>query len=73
MSKRIVAGFLWFYTVWYAGNVIATYLGLSPVLGPVLGAAAGGFVVGDPFRIIWTRPAPAVIEPAPVETAPKAA
>ena len=67
MTKRVLAALLWFYTGWYAGATIAVLLGISPVIGPILGAAAAGLIVGDPRRIIWTRPASAV------EVSPKAA
>jgi hypothetical protein len=39
-------------------------LGVSPLLGPILGAAAAGLIVGDPRRIIWTRSVPARAEMA---------
>jgi hypothetical protein len=54
MSKRVLAAFLWFYTGWYAGAIIADFVSVSPLLGPIIGAAAAGLVVGDPRRIIWT-------------------
>ena len=54
MKKRILATFLWFYAGWYAGAVIAYALGISPLLGPILGAAAAVLVAGDPRRVIWT-------------------
>ena len=74
MTKRVVAAFLWFYTGWYAGAFIAAMLGVSPVIGPIVGAVAAGFMVGDPLRIIWTRPAPkAVVASTTVETAPELA
>jgi hypothetical protein len=58
MKKRIFAAFLWFYTGWYAGAIIADFLALTPALGPIIGAAAAALIVGDPRRIIWTsRPA----------------
>jgi hypothetical protein len=53
MSKRILAAFLWFYTGWYAGALIAEFVGVSPLLGPIIGAAAAGLIVGDPRRLIW--------------------
>ncbi len=66
MTKRIAAAFLWFYAGWYAGALIAEFLGVSALLGPIIGAAAAGLIVGDPRRMIWTaraeRPASA---PAP--------
>ena len=74
MTKRVAAAFLWFYTGWYAGAFLAEMLGVSPVIGPILGAAAAVLLVGDPLRIIWTRPAPkAVAASATVETAPELA
>ena len=30
MTKRILAAFLWFYTGWYAGAMLAEFLGVSP-------------------------------------------
>lgn len=54
MTKRAFAAILWFYTGWYAGAILAEFLGVSPVLGPIIGAAAAGLIVGDPRRIIWT-------------------
>jgi len=54
MTKRVLAALLWFYTGWYAGAMIAEFVGVSPVLGPIIGAAAAGLIVGDPRRIIWT-------------------
>ena len=53
MTKRIVAAFLWFYAGWYAGALIAEFLGVSALLGPIIGAAAAGLIVGDPRRLIW--------------------
>jgi hypothetical protein len=69
MTKRILAAMLWFYTGWYAGAMLAEFIGISALLGPVIGAAAAGIITIDPRRIIWTRaePAPAreaVAEPA---------
>jgi hypothetical protein len=54
MTKRVAAAFLWFYTGWYAGAMIADLVGISPMLGPIIGVAAAGLVVLDPRRIIWT-------------------
>lgn len=53
MKKRIAAAFLWFYTGWYGGALIADFVGVSPMLGPIIGAAAAALIVGDPRRIIW--------------------
>ena len=59
MKKRALSAFLWFYCGWYAGAMIAHFVGVSPVLGPILGAAAAGLIAGDPRGIIWRRPEPA--------------
>lgn len=67
MKKRIAAAFLWFYTGWYGGAIIADFVGISPLLGPILGAAVAALIVGDPRRIIWTARS---IAPAGGEVAP---
>ena len=54
MTKRILAAMLWFYAGWYAGAMLADMLGVSPFLGPIIGAAVAGLIVGDPRRLIWT-------------------
>jgi hypothetical protein len=54
MKKRLLAAFLWFYAGWYAGAILADVLGVSPFLGPLIGAAAAALIVGDPRRIIWS-------------------
>jgi hypothetical protein len=60
MKQRTLAAFLWFYTGWYAGAILADFSGWSPLIGPVLGAAVAAFVVVDPARVIWKRrPSPA--------------
>jgi hypothetical protein len=63
MKKRVLAAFLWFYTGWYGGAILADLIGVSPVLGPIIGAAAAALIVGDPRRIIWT--ARSMTQPAP--------
>lgn len=64
MTKRILAAFLWFYAGWYGGALLAELFSVSPVLGPIIGAAAAGLIVGDPRRRIWNRDA----RPAPATT-----
>lgn len=54
MKKRVLAAMLWFYAGWYAGAILAEFIGVSPVLGPLIGAAAAGLIVIDPLRTIWT-------------------
>ena len=34
--------------------MLAEFLGVSPMLGPIIGAAAAALFVGDPRRIIWS-------------------
>jgi hypothetical protein len=63
MKKRILATFLWFFAGWYAGAVIAFALGVSPILGPILGVAAAGLIAGDPRGIIWSNRASAATSP----------
>ena len=70
MKKRVFAAFLWFYTGWYAGALLAEFVGVSPLLGPIIGAAAAGLIVGDPRRIIWTARA---MKPPTRENAPEPA
>jgi hypothetical protein len=53
MKKRILAAFLWFYAGWYAGALIADFLHVSPMLGPIIGAVAAALIAGDPRHIIW--------------------
>ena len=57
MKKRTLAAILWFYTGWYAGAMLAEFLGVGAALGPIIGAAAAGLVFADPRRIIWTAQA----------------
>jgi hypothetical protein len=54
-TKRVLAAVLWFYAGWYAGDMIASFLGLGPVFGILLGTAASSLVTIDPRRVIWTR------------------
>ena len=56
MKRRILATFLWFYAWWYAGAIVADVFLVSPMLGPIIGAAAAALFVGDPRRIIWSDP-----------------
>jgi hypothetical protein len=58
MKKRILAVFLWFLAGWYFGALLAGFFGISPMLGPIFGAAAAALIAGDPRGIIWTRREP---------------
>ena len=73
MTKRVLAAMLWFYTGWYAGALLADMIGVSPVLGPLIGAAAAGLIAGDPRRIIWTARATAPASAASPEAMPEPA
>jgi hypothetical protein len=54
MKKRVLATVLWGYTMWYAGSMIALFMGVPDALGPVLGAASAAIVGLDPRNVIWT-------------------
>jgi uncharacterized protein (DUF697 family) len=73
MKKRVLAAFLWFYAGWYGGALLADFLGVSPLIGPLFGAAVAAIIVGDPRHLIWTTRdkvvAHAVVDPS-LETAP---
>ena len=53
MKKRAFAALLWFYAGWYGGALLAEFLGVSPLIGPIIGTAAAGLFVGDPRKIVW--------------------
>ena len=53
MKKRAFAAILWFYVGWYGGAMLAEFLGVSPLLGPMIGAAAAALFVADPRGMIW--------------------
>jgi hypothetical protein len=54
--KRIVISALWFYAGWVVGAFLALMLGLNPVLGPAMGAAAAVLIAVAPRRQTWLRP-----------------
>jgi hypothetical protein len=55
-KKRVLATFLWFYSGWAMGALIAFFLGVSPALGPIVGIAGAAFIGADPFGRIWVEP-----------------
>lgn len=66
MKKRILAGLLWFYMIWYAWTIIANFVGVTDLAGPVIGLVAAALIAGDPLGRIWSRPnygQPAVAPP----------
>jgi hypothetical protein len=67
MKKRVLSGVLWFLSGWYAGAMIAYFIGISPLLAPILGATAAFLIAGDPRGVIWPRkaPTPATLAPEP--------
>ena len=68
MRKRIVSAFLWFYGGWYAGALLAEFLQVSPMIGPILGAAAAMLIAGDPRHIIWKAKDAVAVTAANIET-----
>ena len=73
MKKRVLASLLWFYAIWYSGAMVAHFMGISPVLGPVLGAAAAVIIAVDPRGLIWTRADRAVRDSAATASSPQVA
>jgi hypothetical protein len=63
MVKRAAIALVWFYTGWYAGAAILHFLGLTPMLGPVVGVVAALVTVLNPNGLIWKSAA--IAEPAP--------
>jgi hypothetical protein len=57
MTKRVLAGILWFFAVAYAWNVVAMVMGFTDAPGYVLGAVAGFLFAVDPAHRVWHRPA----------------
>ncbi len=53
MKKRVLAGLLWFYATWYAWSVLASFIGLPDLLGPVIGVGVGALFAIDPLGWIW--------------------
>jgi hypothetical protein len=52
MAKLVAIALLWFYCGWYAGAFLAFALGVSPAIGPILGAAVAVVVVSYVRRAI---------------------
>lgn len=56
MSKRAVAGLLWFFSIWAAYEVLWSVVGAPRLIGPMLGLVAAGLVVIDPTGRFWGSP-----------------
>jgi hypothetical protein len=54
MNKRVAATILWFLAGWYLGGYIALIVGISDLIGPILGISAAVLFGGDPLGIIWS-------------------
>jgi hypothetical protein len=57
MTKRWLSAFLWLLAGWWAGNFISDMADVSALLGPALGTALAVLFAGDPFHVVWPRPA----------------
>lgn len=58
MTKRIAIALLWFYAGWYAGAILAGTLGMTPVIGPILGASIAVIVISCLQRMVWSKTPP---------------
>lgn len=67
MFKRVLAALLWFYAGWYGGALLADFLGVSLLLGPIIGAATAALVAGDPRHLIWWAIRPDDPAPPPAQ------
>jgi hypothetical protein len=56
--KRLIAGPLWFLSVWYGFELLWVLMGVPRVLGPVVAAAIGIAVWVDPMHWFWPVRAP---------------
>ena len=63
MSKRAVAALLWFAAVWVGYELLWSVTGAPRVIGPIVAAAAAGFVTVDPRGVFWARSAPRADHP----------
>ena len=54
MGKRILTALLWFFAGWCVWAFIAAFADLTPLFGPLLGAALASVIAGDPMHQIWT-------------------
>lgn len=55
MSKRAVAGLLWFFSIWATFELLWSVVGVPRLIGPILGLVAASLVVVDPTGRFWGR------------------
>jgi hypothetical protein len=65
MKRRMLSALLWFFACWYGAALLANFLGIHPMLGPILGTAAAALFAGDPGRVVWGRNATNATQPTP--------
>jgi len=53
MKLRIASTVLWFLAGWFLTGAIATALGMSSVIGPLVGVAWGTLIAIDPLHLLW--------------------
>lgn len=56
--KRLVAGPLWFLSVWYLFELLAVVFGIPRALAPIVAAVIGLAVWLDPMHWLWPVRAP---------------
>ena len=53
MTKRTLAGLLWFGVGWTVGSMLSLGYSLPGLVAPVLAVALAGLVAWDPMGKIW--------------------
>jgi len=56
VSKRAVAGLLWFFSIWATYELLWSVVGAPRLIGPILGLVAASLVVVDPTGRFWGVP-----------------
>ena len=69
MTKRVLAGILWFFAVAYAWNVVAMVMGFTEAPGYLLGLIAGFLFAVDPMHRVWRHRAKTGNIPVPASSA----
>jgi hypothetical protein len=54
MKLRIASTILWALAGWAVAGAFAAFLGVSPLIGPFVGAVWGAFVLIDPKHVLWS-------------------